>query len=283
MSYPSQHRLPYGMTTMQPIPGMPGMSGVAMQGIPPGMTPVQVSRLPNGMSSMYQAEKQAGLYPGASAAYPSLAQQSYLAQSAALGQPGAALYGASSQHPTYLPVSSPSAQQRYMVSAGYPGSSALVSSPSMIPGAAAGYPLMAGTGYAISTQGQAIPVAVSSQYTLAQSQYPTYIGSQLTPLQVSPSQSPYASATGHPLYPSSPYASLQMAGAQIPSGQIPSHIPGRSPTGASAGLPFGYPAGFYTGPWDRCDSTNQMKQPFNRQGYNNIAWDFHKVKIYIAK
>lgn len=231
-----------------------------MPGIPPGMTPVQVagvSRLPNGLGSVYQSEKPAGLYQGGSHAYPAFAQQSYLAPSGSLGQPGAALYGASSQHPTYLPVSSPSTQQRYMVSAGFPGSSALVSSPSVLSGAAAGYPLMAGTGYAISTQasslGQAVPVAVSSQYTAAQSQYPTYIGSQLTPLQISPSQSPYATATGHPLYPSSPYASLQMAG-QIPSGQLPAHLQGRTATAPSSSLPFAYSAsplsaaGFYPAP-----------------------------------
>lgn len=261
MSYPSQNRLPYGMATVQPIPGMPGMAGVAVPGMH-GMTPVQVagiSRVPNGMSAMYQSEKSSGLYPGANPSYQSLAQQGYLTQSgslgqpASLGQPGAAFYGTSSQHPTYLPVSSPSSQQRYMVSAGYPSSASLVSSPSMVPGAATGYPLTAGAGYSLSAQpsslAQPMPVAATTLSSAGQSQYPTYLGSQLTPLQISPSQNPYAaSATGHPLYPGSPYASLQMAGAQMPSGQIP----GRSQAGS--GLPLGYPAsplgsaGFYPGP-----------------------------------
>ncbi|XP_045193496.1 collagen alpha-1(X) chain-like isoform X2 [Mercenaria mercenaria] len=255
MSYPSQNRLPYGMTTVQPIPGVPGMAGVAMPGMP-GMTQVQVSRVPNGMSSMYQSEKSAALYPGANPSYQSLAQQGFLAQSGSLGQagslgqPGAAFYGTCNQHPTYLPVTSPSTQQRYMVSAGYPGAGSLVTSPSMVQGAAAGYPLTAGAGYSLSAQPSSLaqPVPVSSP---GQSQYPTYISSQLTPLQISPSQNPYAaSATGHPLYPGSPYASLQMAGAQMPSGQIP----GRSPASAGAGLPLGYPAshigstGFYPAP-----------------------------------
>lgn len=252
------------MTTVQPIPGVPGMTGVAVPGMP-GMTPVQVagvSRVPNGMSSMYQSEKSAALYPGANPSYQSLAQPSFLAQSGSLGQagslgqPGAAFYGTCNQHPTYLPVTSPSTQQRYMVSAGYPGAGSLVSSPSMVPaGAAAGYPLTAGAGYSLSAQqstlAQPVPVAATSLSSPAQSQYPTYIGSQLTPLQISPSQNPYAaSATGHPLYPGSPYASLQMAGAQMPSAQIP----GRSPTVAGAGLPLGYPAshlgttGFYPAP-----------------------------------
>ena len=130
------------MTTVQPIPGVPGMTGVAVPGMP-GMTPVQVagvSRVPNGMSSMYQSEKSAALYPGANPSYQSLAQPSFLAQSGSLGQagslgqPGAAFYGTCNQHPTYLPVTSPSTQQRYMVSAGYPGAGSLVSSPSMVPG-----------------------------------------------------------------------------------------------------------------------------------------------------
>lgn len=137
----SQNRLPYGMAAVQPIPGMPGMTGVAVPGMP-GMTPVQVagiSRVPNGMSTMYQSEKSGGLYPGANPSYQSLAQQGFLSQPCtlgqpSLGQPGAAFYGTSSQHPTYLPVTSPSAQQRYMVSAGYPSSASLVCSQSMVPG-----------------------------------------------------------------------------------------------------------------------------------------------------
>ncbi|KAL4234726.1 hypothetical protein ACF0H5_006368 [Mactra antiquata] len=252
MSFPSQTRLPYGVPTVQPIPGVPGMAGVAMPGIA-GMAPVQMAGVPrvqNGLSGMYPGEKPTGLYPGATPGYQSLAQPGYLTQTT-LGQPGTpAFYGASS-HPTYIPVSSPSTQQRYMVSAGYPGAGTLVSSPSLIPGAAAtGYPLTAGAGYPLTAQpsslGQPVPVAATTLSSHAQSQYPTYIGSQLTPLQISPSQSPYAaSATGHPLYPGSTYTSLQVAGAQIPSAQIP---------GRTAGLPLGYTtsqlgsAGFYPAP-----------------------------------
>lgn len=144
INYFSQHRLPYGMTTVQPIPGVPGMAGVAMPAVP-GMAPVQVAgvpRVPNGMSGVYSGEKPAGLYPGATPGYQGLAQPSYLTPTS-LGQPGtAAFYGASS-HPTYLPVTSPSTQQRYMVSAGYPGAGSLVSSPSLIPGELKGFSLMA--------------------------------------------------------------------------------------------------------------------------------------------
>jgi len=81
---------------------------------------------------------------------------------------------------------------------------------------ATGYPLTAGAGYTLQTQssmGSPVPMPSSSQ---AGSQYPTYIGSQFAPIQISPSQNPYAaSATGHPLYPSNPYAGLQLQASQV--------------------------------------------------------------------
>jgi len=112
-----------GVPGMAVVPGMPGMSAM------PGMTAMQVQggipRAPNGMSGLYQAEK-AGLYPaGASPGYQSLsgAQASLLAaQSGSLaGQPSAAAYYGTSMtgQPTYIPVTSPTGQQRFMVSPSY--------------------------------------------------------------------------------------------------------------------------------------------------------------------
>jgi len=63
-----------------------------------------------------------------------------------------------------------------------------------------------------STLAGPVPVSITSLASQAGSPYPTYISSQLTPLQIQGSQNPY---TGHPLYPTNPYASLQMQQAQV--------------------------------------------------------------------
>lgn len=125
-----------GMTPVQGVPGMTAVPGMAtMQAIPGGF-----ARNPNGMSGLYQAEKAGGLLP-ATVSYQPLGQPAgILAQSSALaGQPAGAgaFYGAS--QPTYIPVSSPGSQQRYMVSPsfgmpGAPSGSSLVSSPTFIHG-----------------------------------------------------------------------------------------------------------------------------------------------------
>lgn len=218
------------------VPGMAGMTavpGAGMAGVP-GM-----ARVPGGL---YSAEKQAGLYPTPQM-YQSLspAQQNYLAQvSQAAAQQG---YFASGQ-PAYLTATSPSGQQRYMVSQPYPGGNTLVSSASVLTGAP-GYPLTASAaGYPLT-----VTTSLGSQSPAG---YPTYINSQFGPMQISPSQSPYATAAGHPLYSNSPYAGLQMQQAQVAQGQVPAQLAGRVPAGytavspaqynaATSGLPLGYP------------------------------------------
>lgn len=137
-----------GVAGMTPVPTMPGMAAV------PGMTAVPVpgamARAPNGLSSLYQAEKATGLYPAGTAAYQPLGQPaSLLAQSSTLGgQPGAAAFYGSGQ-PTYIPVTSPTTPQRYMVSPsfgvpGAPTGSSLVSSPTVVHGKICFYAPMTG-------------------------------------------------------------------------------------------------------------------------------------------
>ena len=92
-----------------------------------------------------------------------------------------------------------------------------------LPTGAPGYSLAAGGGaYALSTQPsslsmtQTVPVATSSLSSQSQNPYPTYISPQLGPVQISPSQNPYAAAaTGHPLYPASHLAGLQVQQSQV--------------------------------------------------------------------
>jgi len=242
-----------GMQTMGGVPsaggvptvgGVPGMTGVAgITGVPAGMTAVPgmtgVARVPNGMSSIYASGEKspAGLYqPGT--AYQGLVQPTYLQQ----GQmtPSQASYyaaAAAAGQGGYLTASSPTQQTRYMMSPAY--SAAGQMSPQ-------GYALSAG-GYTYQGQpvtlAQAMPVATSSMSSQTQqSQYPTYLASQMGMVQVSPSQSPYAAAaaTGHPLYPSSPYAGLQLQQyqqAQVQAGQMQQ----RQAYNPSTGLPLGYP------------------------------------------
>ncbi|KAH3774988.1 hypothetical protein DPMN_176383 [Dreissena polymorpha] len=80
---------------------------------------------------------------------------------------------------------------------------------------AAGYPLTPGQAYSLQyTLAGQMPVTTTSLSSQAGNPYPTYINSQLTPLQI-PAQNPYA---GHPLYPSNPYAGLQFQQAQVRQG-----------------------------------------------------------------
>ncbi|KAH3775481.1 hypothetical protein DPMN_176884 [Dreissena polymorpha] len=239
----SGQRLPYGLAVHpmsgMGVPGMvslqqmqaQGMSVPGMVGVPAGMSAVQmppgVSRVPNGMGGLYQAEKQV-MYPGGVPQYQSLGQAGLLATSGSLGQPGAAYYG--SAQPMYIPVSSPDGQQRYMVSPSY--AALQRASPSMM---SAGYPLTPGQAYSLQyTLAGQMPVTTTSLSSQAGNPYPTYINSQLTPLQI-PAQNPYA---GHPLYPSNPYAGLQFQQAQIPGAP---QLAGRVAQ-VPQGLPLGYPA-----------------------------------------
>ena len=86
--------------------------------------------------------------------------------------------------------------------------------------------------------------ASTSPSTPAQTQYPTYIGTQLGPMQISPTQNPYAAAaTGHPLYPS-PLTGLQVQTQQAQVSSLQGQIPGRQiPLGTATALQYpAYPA-----------------------------------------
>lgn len=229
-----------------PIPA--GMSGMpaGMTALPSGAMGPGMAGVPAGMPAMYAADKSSGLYPGGSTALR-LPQGSYLAQ------PGGAQAGylTASQPGGYL-ISGPGGQQRYMTVSSQPYPSSTVgSTPSLYTGSP-GYSLS--TGYytpsvtsALSVQ-QPTTVTESSRMTSTasppaptQSQYPTYIGTQLGPMQISPSQNPYAAAaTGHPLYPS-PLSGLQVQtqpGAMAPMTGLPGQIPGRmAPLGSATGYP----------------------------------------------
>ncbi|XP_052816227.1 collagen alpha-2(IV) chain-like [Mya arenaria] len=263
MSLPSGQRVPYGVAVqmqggvpgmaqmpagMSPVGGIPGMQGMQGLGGMPGMTAVQMqaggmSRASNGLGGMYPGAEKQGMLPGAPQGYPGLGQAGLLATSSSLGQPGAAYYG--SGQPTYIPVSCADGQQRYMVSPNYGlrTTSPLGSSQSMM--SSSPYPLGMG-GYSMqSSMAQQVPVTMTSLVSQAGSPYPTYIGSQFTPLQIQASQNPYA---GHPLYPS-PYAGLQMQQGQVPSSQFSrvATVPVGGPS--PSGLPLAYPtAAHYQGP-----------------------------------
>lgn len=264
--YPSRNQ--YGLTSvpagLTPLPS--GMSGVpaglaipsGVSGMPAGMTAIHsggmasgMAGVPAGMQAMYASEKSAGLYPGASPTYR-LPQGSYLAQ------PGSAQAGylTASQQPGYYAVSSPAGQQRYMtmsqMSQAYPGST--VGATSSLYQGQPGYSLSAGyyspsVTSALSVQPSSVTESsrlptTSSPTTSTQSQYPTYIGTQLGPMQISPSQNPYAAAaTGPPLYPS-PYTSLQIQTQQAQMQGLQGQIPGRvAPVGTATAYPtMAYPA-----------------------------------------
>ena len=84
----------------------------------------------------------------------------------------------------------------------------------------------------------------TSPSTPTQTQYPTYIGTQLGPMQISPSQNPYAAAaTGHPLYPSA-LTGLQVQTQQAQMSGLQGQIPGRvAPLGTATAYPYpAYPA-----------------------------------------
>lgn len=236
--------VPAGLAIPSGVSGMPaGMTALPSGGMAPSM-PAGVS----GMPAMYASEKPAGLYTGASPTYR-LPQGSYLAQ------PGSAQasYLTSAQQPGYLAVSSPVGQPRYMtMSQAYPVST-VGATPSLYQGQP-GYSLSAGyyspsVTSALSVQPTSITESsrlssTSSPATSTQSTYPTYIGTQLGPVQISPSQNPYAAAaTGHPLYPS-PLTSLQVQTQQSPMAGLPGQIPGRvAPLGTATAYPsMAYPA-----------------------------------------
>ena len=129
----SQPRVPYGMATMPAgaaVPGMAAVPGVAGMSSVAGMTavPAGMARVPNGIGGLYQAEKPTSLYP----AYHSLGQPGYLAQASPSGAGQTSFLGATQSG--YLSASSPTSQQRYMVSPTYPGAGALGAGPSVLAG-----------------------------------------------------------------------------------------------------------------------------------------------------
>lgn len=263
--YPSRPQyglasVPAGLTALPS--GMGGVpAGLAVGGVPAGMTAIPSGGMASGMAgvpagvsgmqAMYATDKGTGLYPGASPTYR-LPQGSYLAQP---GSAQASYLTASQQPGGYLAVSSPVGQPRYMtMSQAYPMSTTVAGTPSLYTGSP-GYSLSAGyytpsVTSALTVQPSSLSEssrlpASTSPATSTPSQYPTYIGTQLGPMQISPSQNPYAAAaTGHPLYPS-PLTSLQVQTQQAQmSGLAPGQIPGRvAPLGTATGYPsMAYPA-----------------------------------------
>ncbi|WAR11670.1 hypothetical protein MAR_025850, partial [Mya arenaria] len=213
----SGQRVPYGVA-VQMQGGVPGMAqmpaGMSPVGGIPGMQGMQGL---GGMPGMTAVQMQAGGMSRASnglgGMYPGAEKQGML-PGAPQGYPGLGQAG-------LLATSS---------SLGQPGAAYYGSGqPTYIP----------------SSMAQQVPVTMTSLVSQAGSPYPTYIGSQFTPLQIQASQNPYA---GHPLYPS-PYAGLQMQQGQVPSSQFSrvATVPVGGPS--PSGLPLAYPtAAHYQGP-----------------------------------